>query len=212
MKNTAKKERWKDIILVIWIGIIIFQVFLTSARSFGPPMKQSETMESGPQSLSRGPCRFEIKGHSWALKARDIETYLQEHYPKSPLIGNVYLFFAHTKSGNRAINALAISGQESSFGTRGYIATECNNYFGYLYNYSNKERRGCGSPNWTTPEKGIKRFLELENDNWLQVLDFTTSERAMRTQTKPNGQKYCVTRCEHWATGTSYFYNLLLDL
>jgi|GEM_PF-5537225 len=121
----------------------------------------------------------------------NVRKYLIENASSSPMIPLVDMVFDNLDN-DRAVKLFAIAGTESSFGTSGYIATNCNNYFGYLY--YGTSRRGCYSSRWDTPEHAVMRFIELEKNGWLD----------------PNNDMkgYCVTNCEHWRTNFNHFYNV----
>lgn len=121
----------------------------------------------------------------------NVKHYLLENVPNSPMIDYVDLVFDNLEN-EKAIKLFAIAGTESNFGTRGYIAINCNNYFGYLY--GGTSRRGCYSTKWDTPEHAILRFIKLEEEGWLAL------DNDM--------QGYCVSNCEHWRANFDYFYNI----
>lgn len=119
--------------------------------------------------------------------------YLTVNYPNSPIIGELD-FIYQSLDDEKATKLLAISGTESSFGTKGFVATNCNNPFGYLY--YGTSRRGCYSPKWNTIHNSIDRFITLERDGWLESDSF---------------EGYCVTNCEHWNENYNYFISLGAD-
>lgn len=122
-----------------------------------------------------------------------VRDYLSSTHPDSPMITEIdYIFSIIPES--KAIKLLAIAGTESEFGTKGYVATNCNNPFGYLYYGTSK--RGCYSPKWDTYHNAITRFVELEEHGWLATDDYSG---------------YCVTGCEHWADNYNYFINLFTN-
>lgn len=118
------------------------------------------------------------------------QSYLINSYPNSPMIELVPMIFNKLPE-DKAQRLMAIAGTESSFATKGYIAVNCNNPFGYLY--YGTSRRGCYSPRWNTLENAVSRFIELEENGWL--ID-------------DNFEGYCVTNCEHWYDNYNYFLSL----
>lgn len=120
----------------------------------------------------------------------NVRQFILREFPNSPMLAEIDFIF-DTLPNEKAIKLFAIAGTESGFGTSGYIATNCNNPFGYLYTGTSK--RGCYSPKWDTLHNAIDRYITLESDGWL-------SSNTM--------QGYCGSECTYWNTNYNSFYLL----
>jgi hypothetical protein len=126
---------------------------------------------------------------------------LSSPYLEGNRLENIYNMLDH--NDNKFKIMLAISGKESAFGTSS-LAKNCNNYWGYLYTGTSKP--GCYSPRWSTPDKAIARFIELEGGAWLAKFDGT---RASLDLYDSNHGNYCGKRddCENWKSDIWFFIN-----
>lgn len=97
---------------------------------------------------------------------------------------------------------IAIAGVESGLGTS-EMARTCNNAWGYLY--EGTSRRGCYGSKWNTPHNAVVRFIELEENNWLDKFD---GSYASLGQYVGKG-RYCASSCEVWQDTVWHFYNEL---
>lgn len=127
-------------------------------------------------------------------KARD---FIRSKFPGSPLIDKLQLFGEYN---DKAKLALAIAGTESSFGTRGDIATQCFNAWGYLYEGTSK--RGCYGSSWQNWESSIPRYMDKAS-YWLNKFDGQKS--SLNQFVGPD--RYCASGCTTWIDSTWYFYN-----
>lgn len=128
-------------------------------------------------------------------KARD---FIKSKFPNSPLIDRIYLF--DQGDTQKAKLALAIAGVESGFGTKGFIATNCQNAWGYLY--PGTSMRGCYGQRWTSWDSSIPRYMAVA-DNWLTQYD--GSKDSLSNFTGTGG--YCQSACGEYINSLWYFLN-----
>lgn len=120
---------------------------------------------------------------------KKVYTLLKQY--NSPLIHYVDLIYSKLPK-DKADRLIAIAGVESSFGTKGYIAINCHNAWGYLY--TGGGMRGCGSAKWNNWNNSITRYIELEQNNYLAG---------------NNLNLYCQSGCTNWFKNYYYFLNKL---
>lgn len=132
------------------------------------------------------------------------EEIVANRYADSPLLKNNRLQTAFDLLGgneNKFKMFVAIAGKESAFGQSWY-GQECNNYWGYLYTGTSKA--GCYSTKWSTPDKSIARYIELEGNGWLAKFDGTKGSLDLYDSNHGN---YCGKRddCENWKKDIWWF-------
>lgn len=125
-------------------------------------------------------------------------------YADSPLLKNNRLQTAFDllgKDEKKFKIFIAIAGKESAFGQSWY-GQNCNNYWGYLY--TGTKLAGCYSSKWSTPDKAIARYIELEKNGWLAKFDGTKSSLDLYDNNHGN---YCGKRddCENWKKDIWWF-------
>lgn len=165
--------------------------------------KTNKTIEKANEVIkSNFEAREVLQPERTTNKVDEVRAFILKNYPTSPIAQNLDLIFDLLPE-QKALFLIAISGQESGYGTKGFIAQNCFNYFGYLY--PGTARRGCYSSKWNSPQAGIKRFIELESGNWLNKFD--GSPESLQ-QFVGNG-RYCQTDCQYWKSNVySIFINL----
>jgi hypothetical protein len=133
---------------------------------------------------------------------------ISKRYPQSPFLVGDRLERAYEqldKDDNKFKIYIAIAGNESAFGESA-LAKNCNNYWGYLY--TGTAKRGCYSKHWTTPDKAMDRFIELEGNKWLTKFD--GSRKSLDLYDSNHGN-YCGKQddCENWKKNIWWFINQL---
>lgn len=130
---------------------------------------------------------------------------IKARYSKSPLLENNRLETAYNLLGqndNKFKIFIAIAGIESGFG-KDKSANDSRNAWGYICQRKNKINVvDCGWKSW---DYSIKRFIELEGDNWLAKYD---GSKESLNQYVGKG-KYCASACTTYIKSLNQFINEL---
>ena len=173
-------------VIMLCLLMYLFNMVLTceeGRKIKGETAREIETLEG----LQREVTAYIPHPTKVDKKSEKVKRFIEEKFPDSPMIRLIDQAFLRLPE-DKAIRLFALAYTESGFGTNGYIAVECNNFWGYLY--EGTSMRGCYSPRWDSPESAMDRFITLEENNWLAT---------------DNHDGYCVTGCESWQDNYDYF-------